>query len=132
MLGMIAAGMPLPDPVGPPQEFIDVETPLLPTRYDNLFALRVQGDSMIDALIRDGDYVILRHQETANPGDMVAAWITCREEATLKYYYPEGSRVHLVSDNIQVEPIVVEAADLQIKGVVSFFLPGNGHRKSSR
>ena len=57
---------------------------------DSLFALRVKGDSMIDASVLDGDVVILRHQETANDGDMVAAWIEGDEETTLKYLFREG------------------------------------------
>ena len=57
---------------------------------ERLYALRIKGNSMIDALIRDGDMVVLEAQESAEAGEMVAAWLVDEEEATLKRFFPRG------------------------------------------
>src|SRR5690606_18376642 len=106
VLGKIAAGIPLP--VHPdqmaPEDVLDLTEDLVPNR-PGLYALRVQGTSMIDALINDGDTVILAPRSTADPGEVVAAWIVDREETTLKKYYPEGKKVRLQPMNSTMEPI---------------------------
>jgi repressor LexA len=71
-----------------------------------LFALRVQGDSMIDAHIMNGDYVVVRVQNTAERGQIVAALIG--EDATLKIYIPQGNKVLLLPANASYDPIVFE------------------------
>tara|TARA_R110002049_G_scaffold2750_2_gene21331 strand:+ start:13424 stop:14026 length:603 start_codon:yes stop_codon:yes gene_type:complete len=76
---------------------------------DDRFILRVSGDSMIDAHIKDGDYVIVQKQEVAEPGQMVVAQTT-EGEATLKYWYPEEGRIRLQPANSQMEPIYVTEA----------------------
>ena len=81
----------------------------------DLFVLRVAGDSMIEAQIADGDYVVLRRQTTAKPGDMVVAR-TEDGEATLKYWYPEKGRIRLQPANASMQPIYVQEA--QVVGVV--------------
>ncbi len=81
----------------------------------DLFVLRVSGDSMIEAQIADGDYVIVRRQPTARPGQIVVAQ-TSDGEATLKYWFPEVDRVRLQPANSQMEPIYV--TDAQVLGVV--------------
>jgi repressor LexA len=73
---------------------------------DELFALRVRGDSMIDAGIHEGDYVIVRKQETARAGEIVVALI--EDEATVKRYQPRRGRIELVAENPKYTPIVVE------------------------
>ena len=78
-----------------PDETLDIPASMLPPRTENLYALRVKGQSMIEDLIDDGDVVLFQRRETASPGDMVAAWIKQPGEATLKRYYPEGARVRL-------------------------------------
>jgi repressor LexA len=85
-----------------------------------LFALRVQGDSMIDASVLDGDIVIIRHQNTANDGDMVAAWIDGDDETTLKFLYREGRNVRLqpASPNPEFKPIIRPAEKVRINGKV--------------
>jgi repressor LexA len=70
-----------------------------------LFALRVRGDSMIDAGILEGDYVVVRRQERASAGDIVVGLLG--EDATVKYYRPRGSHVELVAANPDYQPIVV-------------------------
>jgi len=79
------------------------------------FVLEVTGDSMIDAHILDGDYVVIRQQSTADPGDIVVAR-TGEGEATLKYWFPEKNRIRLQPANKRLKPIHVR--DAQVVGVV--------------
>jgi repressor LexA len=83
-----------------------------------IYALQVKGDSMVDALVYDGDWVIVRHQATAQARDMVVAWRKDREETTLKYYFPEGARVRLQPANPAYDPIYVPTDQLEIQGKV--------------
>jgi len=73
------------------------------------FALRVNGDSMIEAQIADGDYVIVRRQATARSGEMVVAQ-TEEGEATLKYWFPENGRIRLQPANSSMQPIILDRA----------------------
>ncbi len=93
-------------------------TPDLIPASGEVYALQVKGDSMIDALVYDGDWVIIHHQATAQPRDMVVAWIKDQETTTLKYYYPEGPRVRLQPANPAYAPIYVPADNLDIQGKV--------------
>jgi repressor LexA len=116
--GHIAAGEPIrvePNPEG----WIDIAEGLL-GNSDNLFALRVKGDSMIDASVLDGDIVILRKQETANDGEMVAAWIDGDDETTLKYLFREGKNVRLqpANPNPDYQPIIRPADKVRVNGKV--------------
>jgi repressor LexA len=81
----------------------------------DLFVLRVSGDSMIEAQIADGDYVIVRRQQVAHPGQIVVAQ-TDEGEATLKYWFPEANRIRLQPANSAMAPIYVRSAT--IVGVV--------------
>jgi repressor LexA len=81
----------------------------------DLFALQVNGDSMIEAQIADGDFVVVRQQPTAHRGEMVVAQ-TDEGEATLKYWFPEARRIRLQPANSSMEPIYVDQA--QVLGVV--------------
>lgn len=118
LLGRIAAGTPVPVPEDAfAGENIELTRDLVPDSGDT-YALQVRGDSMIDAFINDGDVVIMRYQETASDGDMVAAWLVDEEETTLKRYYHEGSRVRLQPENSHMEPIYVAPDNLQIQGKV--------------
>jgi repressor LexA len=122
LLGVITAGSPLPDP-----EMIDVESAEqveVPSnlaaleKLKDVYALRVRGYSMIDALINDGDIVFLRRQQTAENGQMVAARIEDENAVTLKYFYNEGNLVRLQPANVTMDPIYVSPANLQIEGRV--------------
>jgi len=117
VLGRIAAGIPLP--VHPdqlaPEDVLDLTSDIAGNRA-GLYALRVQGTSMIDALINDGDIVILEPKQTAEPGDVVAAWIVDREETTLKKYYPEGARIRLQPMNSTMDPIYEDASNVEVQG----------------
>jgi repressor LexA len=81
----------------------------------NLFVLEVSGDSMIDAQIADGDYVVVKKQRTAQSGQMVVAR-TEDGEATLKYWYPEKNRIRLQPANAEMSPMYSKNA--QVAGVV--------------
>jgi repressor LexA len=82
-----------------------------------LFMLRVRGDSMVDAGILDGDYVVVRQQEEAEKGDIVVAGIP-GEEATVKTYSRKGGKVVLVPANTRLEPMVFEPDDVTVFGKV--------------
>jgi repressor LexA len=118
LLGRIAAGTPIPVPEGSyAGETIELTRGLV-SNHDNVYALQVRGTSMIDALINDGDIVVMQHQETAQDGDMVAAWLVNEEETTLKRYFHEGDRIRLQPENSQMQPIYVSPGNLQIQGKV--------------
>ena len=92
---------------------------MLPEGSKDLYALEVQGDSMIDALVHDGDMVILRRAEQAKNGEMVAAWIKEGGETTLKYFFQEKGRVRLQPANPAFKPIYIDRADgVEIQGKV--------------
>ncbi|MBI4236469.1 MAG: transcriptional repressor LexA [Chloroflexi bacterium] len=122
VLGTIAAGEPLPTFPASPEAVAEEDTVEVAAELargkERLYALRVKGDSMIDALVRDGDVVVLQAQETAEPGDMVAAWLVSQEETTLKRFHPEGRRVRLQPENRSMQPIYVDARNVQVKGRV--------------
>jgi repressor LexA len=114
ILGRVAAGQPILA-----EESLDGSLEMSEVFGDisSLFALRVRGDSMIEAGIHDGDYVIVRQQERADPGAMVVALI--EDEATVKYYQPRRDRVELRPANAKYKPIAVEPdASFRILGVV--------------
>jgi repressor LexA len=113
LLGQVAAGTPIEavenrESISVPEEFV---------RRDNTFCLRVKGDSMIDDGIRDGDYIIVEGRESADNGETVVALIG--SEATVKKFYrePDG-RVRLQPANAAMQPIMVDPAELSIRGVV--------------
>lgn len=120
VLGHIAAGEPIQveaiDPTHA-EEFVELAQGMLGSA-EKLFALKVRGDSMVDASVLDGDIVILRHQETAKDGDMVAAWVEGDEETTLKYLYREGRQVRLQPANPTYKPIIRPAEKVRINGRV--------------
>jgi repressor LexA len=124
VLGAIAAGLPIQVEAKAPESTDDwVELPdgVIKARGP-LFALRVKGDSMIDASVLNGDVVVLRQQETANDGEMVAAWIEGDEETTLKYLYREGRNVRLQPANPAYAPIIRPANKVRINGRVVYIV----------
>ena len=123
IVGRIAAGAPLPafstEGNAASQEFDTIEVaPELPRKFGKLYGLEVQGLSMIDALIDDGDVVIIQPAQQAENGEMVVAWLKEEEEATLKKFYPEGSQVRLQPANSQMEPIYCSTDNVEIRGKV--------------
>jgi repressor LexA len=120
VLGRIAAGEPIPVPDNSfapgGGESIEVNQSLLKGRIDDTYALRVRGHSMVDALIDDGDIVLLRHQDTAENGQTVAVWLKEEKETTLKKFYQEGDRIRLQPANVTMEPIYTSSANVEIQG----------------
>lgn len=126
VIGRIVAGEPVPVPSSDFSYFdsetgIDIARSLLPPKEktEDLFALEVQGDSMIDAMVNDGDIVVMRPVTQANNGEMVAVWLSDRDETTLKYFYLEGGRVRLQPANPSMKPIIIDdPAHVQVQGKV--------------
>lgn len=115
VVGRIVAGLPVPVPASDfsyfdPETGIDIARSLLPAKekINDLFALEVQGDSMIDAMVNDGDLVIMKKVREAKNGEMVAVWLHDRDETTLKYFYLENGRVRLQPANPRMQPIYIE------------------------
>ena len=120
LLGRIAAGSPIQVPEGAfdsEVDTIELTRDVAPAEED-VYALKVQGTSMIDALINDGDIVVMRHTSTADNGDMVAAWLIDQEETTLKRFFQEGEQVRLQPENQTMDPIYVDANKVDIQGRV--------------
>ena len=122
IMGSIAAGEPLHVPDAPTLADESLDTLDLPSSFigerENMFALRVKGTSMIDALVADGDLVILEPTDQARNGEMVAAWLDDSEETTLKRFYHEGEMVRLQPENSTMQPIMVQAKDVSVRGRV--------------
>ena len=118
LLGRIAAGDPIPVPGDAvPEEHLELARGIVKDG-ESLFALQVQGESMIDALVNDGDIVVMKHQEVAENGDMVAVWLRDKEETTLKKFYHEGSRIRLQPANPTMQPIYASPDNVQVQGKV--------------
>ena len=123
IVGPIAAGQPIPafstEDSASSAEFDTIEvSPDLPRRHGQLYGLIVNGSSMIDALIDDGDVVIIKPTNDATDGEMVVAWLKAEEEATLKKFYLEGDRVRLQPANSSMSPIYCDARNVEIRGKV--------------
>jgi repressor LexA len=128
LVGRIAAGAPMPLPSTDfsyydPDSMVDVASSLLPKgeRGDGLFALEVKGESMIDAMVYDGDIVILKPAVEARNGEMVAVWLNDVNETTLKYFYneKEKGRVRLQPANPTMQPIYInDPKNVEVKGKV--------------
>ncbi len=123
--GRVVASAPLPMPTSDlsymdPETSVDIARSLLPTRdVSDLFALEVDGDSMVDAMVNDGDIVVMKKAQSANNGDMVAVWLDDKDETTLKYFYKENNRVRLQPANPNMEPIYINnPKNLRIMGKV--------------
>ena len=102
-------------------EVIELTRDLVSDEGD-LFALRVKGDSMIDAMVNDGDIVVMKRVDRARNGEMVAVWLSDRNETTLKHFYLENSRVRLQPANPTMGPIYVDPANVVVQGKVMLVL----------
>ncbi len=127
VLGVIQAGEPIPVPSNADfgsftaDDSVEIATSLMPAKEKGkeLFALKVQGDSMIDAMVNDGDIVILKPSQDARNGDMVAVWLSDRNETTLKYFYKEKDGYRLQPANPTMKPIMIKKNEqVEIKGKV--------------
>ena len=128
VIGRIGASLPMPVPASDfsyydAESGVDIARSMLPAKKaDGLFALEVTGDSMIDAMVNDGDIVIMRKVENnaeAKNGEMVAVWLPERDETTLKYFYKEKDGYRLQPANPTMQPIMISRSEkLEIKGKV--------------
>jgi repressor LexA len=123
LLGKIVASAPAPVPGSDFSYFSQEDTIELTADVvapnEKLFALRVEGESMIDAMINDGDVVILRPHEDVRDGDLVAVWLKDREETTLKHIYREKGRIRLQPANPTMGPIYIDNPEqVQVQGKV--------------
>lgn len=105
LLGKVTAGSPI-EAIEMPDEFFTLPAYLIPTKKE-VFTLRVDGTSMINAGVHDGDIVIVQRQETANNGDMVVA-MTEDNEVTLKTFYKENGHFRLQPENDTMAPIILD------------------------
>ena len=87
-----------------------------------LFALRVKGDSMIDAMVNDGDIVVMKKIDQARNGEMVAVWLSDRSETTLKHFFLENGRVRLQPANPTMGPIYADPGNVVVQGKVMLVL----------
>ncbi len=123
VIGRIAAGEPIPVPSAETwnnvaaAETIDLTEGLTRGKRE-VYALRVKGTSMVDALINDGDIVLMEYTNTAENGELVAVWLKGEKEATLKRFYRERDRIRLQPANIAMEPVYAEPENVEIQGKV--------------
>ena len=123
MMGDIVAGEPIESFDNYDEDdAIELSASMLPDRTEDLFALRVSGDSMIDAMVNDGDIVIMQKANTARNGEMVAVWVRGDDTTTLKYFFNEGEKIRLQPANPTMEPIYVDADRLDVQGKVMMVL----------
>ncbi len=115
LLGQVAAGRPI-------EAVESADTMALPDEMlpaaGRSFVLKVRGDSMIDEQIRDGDYIVVHSRSTARNGETVVALVQGSHATVKKFYQEKHGRVRLQPANDAIEPILVDAADVQIQGVV--------------
>jgi len=112
LVGRIVASEPVPVPGSDFATFSEDDAIQIARGFvknpEELFALQVKGDSMIDDLIDDGDVVIMRPHKDVKDGDMVAVWLDDREETTLKRIYREGDRIRLQPANPNMQAIFID------------------------
>jgi repressor LexA len=130
LLGTIAAGEPLPVPTPDtwatvPEETVQLTEELIRGR-EGIYTLRVKGSSMIDALIDDGDIVLMQQASAVDDGDMAAVWLKRQQEVTLKKVYRDGNRIRLQPANRQMEPIYQDPDNVEIQGRVIGIIRGMG------
>jgi repressor LexA len=122
IIGEIAAGEPIPVPDSETWDTVASEelevTEDLTRGKQRIYALRVKGNSMIDALIKDGDIVLMEYVNNAKNGDMVAAWLKAEREVTLKRLFREANRIRLEPANTQMQPIYTTPDNIEIQGKV--------------
>ncbi len=118
IVGVIAAGEPIPVPEAGhvvSNEGVEVSEELVRGKQ-NVYALRVKGDYMQDALIGDGDIVLMDNTRTAENGDMVAVWLKDEQEVTFKRFFVEPNHIRLESANKLMKPIYTTPDNVEIQG----------------
>ena len=123
LVGRIFASEPVPLPstesaLFGTDEAIEISQGLL-SSTEGLFALEVKGHSMIDAMVNEGDIVVMKREPEWHNGDMVAIWLKDKQETTLKHIYREQGRVRLQPANPTMDPIYIERPEeLEVQGKV--------------
>ena len=123
IIGQIAAGEPIPVPtpdtwdVTASAETLEVSRDLMRGR-EGVYALKVKGWSMVDALINDGDIILMQYVNVVENGEMAAIWLKAEKEATLKKFYGEPGRIRLQPANSHMQPIYAEPDNVEIQGKV--------------
>jgi repressor LexA len=123
VIGQIAAGEPIPVPAPDTwdttasSDILEVTEDLTRGR-DKVYALKVKGLSMVDALINDGDIVLMEYVNVVENGEMAAVWLKNEKEVTLKKVYREQGNIRLQPANDQMQPIYVEPDNVEIQGRV--------------
>jgi repressor LexA len=123
IIGQISAGKPIPVPDDDTwgdttfTDTIEVTRDLVRGR-EGVYALKVKGLSMTDALITDGDIVLMQSVKTVENGEMAAVWLNKEREATLKKFYAESGRIRLQPANSQMKSLFVEPDNAEIQGRV--------------
>jgi len=123
VIGQIAAGEPIPVPAPDTWDVTAASEALgipreLTRGKEGVYALRVKGTSMVDALINDGDIVLMQYVNMVENGEMAAVWLKEEKEATLKKVYVEPERVRLQPANSQMQPLYVAPDNVEIQGRV--------------
>lgn len=123
IIGQISAGEPIPVPtpdtwdVAASSDTLEISDYLTQSK-ERVYALRVKGTSMVDALINDGDIVLVEYVNTVEDGETAAIWLRDEKEVTLKKVYREPGRVRLQPANSHMQPIYVEPDNVEIQGRV--------------
>ncbi|MDP3879709.1 MAG: transcriptional repressor LexA [Dehalococcoidales bacterium] len=123
ILGQIAAGRPIPVPAPDTwdtiasSETMEVPADLIRNK-SGVFALKVRGSSMVDALINDGDIVLMQPVNVVENGEMAAVWLKSEKEVTLKKVYREPGRIRLQPANSRMRPIYADPDNVEIQGRV--------------
>ena len=123
VIGQIAAGEPIPVPAPETWDVTAASESLgipreLTRGKEGIYALRVKGMSMVDALINDGDIVLMQYVNVVENGEMAAVWLKGEKEATLKKVYVEPDRIRLQPANSQMRPIYIAPDNVEIQGRV--------------
>ena len=115
LLGAVAAGLPI-EAIAT-DETLAVPPDMVRKKKDN-YVLRVEGNSMIEEQIRDGDYIVVQAQQTAEDGQMVVALVGGESATVKKLYRESGGRIRLQPANPTMKPIFADARDVRVQGVV--------------
>ncbi|MBE9483049.1 MAG: repressor LexA [Chloroflexi bacterium] len=123
IIGQIAAGEPIPVPtpdtwnVTASSEILEVTEDLTRGR-EGVYALKVRGWSMVDALVNDGDIILMQYVNVVENGEMAAIWLKAEKEVTLKKVYVEPGRIRLQPANRAMRPIYTDPQNIEIQGRV--------------
>jgi repressor LexA len=122
LLGTIAAGKPIEVPQADSwhqgtEEMLTLGEDLV-GKHHGVYALKVKGNSMVDALVNDGDIVLMKHINVVENGQMAAVWLKAEKEVTLKKFYAEKGCIRLQPANSTMKPVYTTADNAEVQGRV--------------